>query len=194
MGGGNVTAEDDLIRRAVQGDEEAFDALVKPYQARAYRTACLITRNPDTAADALQEALLRAYRALPNIQPGHPFYPWFARIVVNEALRQAKRQHTYLSLPPLLMKREQTPEDLIQTREDRELLWWAIQHLTPAHRAVIVLRYYEELSEAEMAKILDVPSGTVKSRLHHARAALERVLRRGRPLHQRVHPMSLGGE
>lgn len=189
-----MTEEEDLLRRAAQGDGEAFDALVKPHQVRAYRTACLITRDPDSAADALQNALLRAYRALPNFQAGHPFYPWFARIVVNEALRQAKRQSLYLSLPHLLMKPEQSPEELVQTSEDRDQLLWAIQHLTPAHRAVIVLRYYEDLSEAEMANVLDIPAGTVKSRLHHARMALERLLRARRPSRHSVNPISFGGE
>ncbi len=189
-----MPVDEDLIRRAGQGDGEAFDALVKPHQVRAYRTACLITRDPHSAADALQEALLRAYRALPNFEAGHAFYPWFARIVVNEALRQAKRQSLFRSLPDLLMTREPTPEELIQTSEDRERLQRAIQHLTPAHRAVIVLRYYEDLSEAEMAEVLGVPPGTVKSRLHHARAALERLLRSGRRFSHMVDAVSLGGE
>lgn len=89
-----------LIQRAARGDPEAFDALLAPHLTRAYRTAYLITHDAEAAADALQEALLRAFRSLANVREGHPFYPWFARIVVNEALKQGGRR-SRASLPPL---------------------------------------------------------------------------------------------
>lgn len=176
-----MTDEERLIKEACTGRPEAFDALVTPHLPRIYRLAFLITRHAETAADAVQEALLRSYRSLRNLRPGHAFSPWLVRIVVNEAVKQARRGHRWLlaltgSKPdPSSLE---TPELLAQAREEQIELWGAVQRLSPAHRAVIVLRYYEEMSEAEMAVALDIPPGTVKSRLFHARAALEKLLKR----------------
>lgn len=163
------------------GDARAsFDEIVSPFLARAYRTAYLVTRNADAAADALQEALIRAYRSLDNLRAGAPFYPWFARIVINEAIKQAKAYQRWHPVPePAIVADHATPEEALLADEQRERLWQAIQQLSPAHRAVIVLRYYEEMSEAEMATVLDISPGTVKSRLYHAREALQRHLKVG---------------
>lgn len=168
-----------LLQRARQGETRAFDELFEPYLPRAYRTAYLITHNPESAADSLQEALLRAHRALHKVQPDRPFYPWFARIVTNEAIKQAQRQGKVVSLPlpEMLVAPAVTPEIAVVDHEERERLWQLIQQLSPNHRAVVVLRYYEDLSEAEIAATLGVSPGTVKSRLHYARAALSRRLR-----------------
>ncbi|HWI52046.1 MAG TPA: sigma-70 family RNA polymerase sigma factor [Symbiobacteriaceae bacterium] len=164
-----------LVRRVLQGDREAFDQLVGPHLPRAYRTACGITHQTEAAADALQEALIRAYRALGNLRAGSPFYPWFIRIVVREALKQAPRTVAF----PLIATWDPTnPESTLLDREEREQVWAAMQDLSADHRAVVVLRYYEDLSEAEMADVLGISPGTVKSRLHHARQNLERRLRR----------------
>lgn len=167
-----------LVQEALAGQSEAFDQLLAPYLPRAYRTACGITRHPETAADALQEALLRVYRALRNLRSGAPFYPWFIRIVVNEALKQAGRRAPSLTAAPEVAP---SVEAHVLGLEERAALWDSIQALSPAHRAVIILRYYEELSEAEMAEVLDVSPGTVKSRLFHARKLLARRLEGARP-------------
>jgi RNA polymerase sigma-70 factor, ECF subfamily len=164
-----------LVRRVLQGEREAFDLLVAPHLTRAYRTACGITHDADAAADALQEALIRAYRALGNLRDGTAFYPWFIRIVVREALKQAPRPTTLPFVPTVSMT---TPEGALLDREEREQIWSTLQSLSPDHRAVVVLRYYEDLSEAEMAEVLGISPGTVKSRLHYARQNLERRLRR----------------
>lgn len=189
-----------LVRRACTGDRGAFDALLAPYMLRVYRLACLITHDPDSAGDAVQEALLRAYRALGNVRPGGAFYPWLARIVVNEAIKQARRRVKAVPLPadaaPPEGVVEESPEAILQTREEHRRIWGAIQRLSPAHRAAVVLRYYEELSEAEMAAVLDIPPGTVKSRLYHARAALEEMLGAPDPASPRpgLRPALHGGE
>lgn len=164
-----------LVRRVLQGDREAFDLLVAPHLTRAYRTACGITHDADAAADALQEALIRAYRALGNLRDGSPFYPWFIRILVREALKQSPRPTTLPFVPTITPA---TPEGALLAREEREQIWSTLQSLSPDHRAVVVLRYYEDLSEAEMAEVLGISPGTVKSRLHYARQNLERRLTR----------------
>jgi RNA polymerase sigma-70 factor (ECF subfamily) len=152
-----------------------FAALVEPCITRAYRLAYGIIHDRQAAEDAVQEALVRAYRSLENLQEGRPFWPWFFRIVVNEALKQAKRSRRPAAPldPP---GTADSPEHALLDREERQRVWKAIHRLPPAQRAVILLRYYEELSEAEMAEVLGARPGTVKSRLHYARLALERQL------------------
>lgn len=194
--------ETDLIRKAAAGDREAFDELLLPHTQRAYRTACLITHNPDLAADAVQDALLRAYRALGNLRPGSTFSPWFCRIVVHEAIKQCNRQRRirYFTLdsPPemwpdfLVAPAGETPEAALQVQEERRRLWQAVAALPPAHRAVIVLRYFNQYSEPEVADLLGIPLGTVKSRSFHARAALERVLQ-DPGARSPLHPVTEGG-
>lgn len=166
--------DDNLLGRATTGDDDAFDLLVAPHLPRCYRVACMITRNPDDASDVLQEALFRAYRYLGNLTPGRPFYPWFAKIVVNEAVKlgqRSSRRSTFIPLPEVAVT--ETPEGIVLAHEEQEQLWAAIQALPPDHRAVVVLRYYGGMSEQEMAEALNVSPGTIKSRLHRARASLE---------------------
>jgi RNA polymerase sigma-70 factor, ECF subfamily len=170
-----VTDEEQRWLHAARRREAgAFDRLVEPYIPRAYRLACGITHDREAAADAVQEALLRAYRSLGNLRGESPFWPWFFRIVVNEALKQARSG----AKKPMDLPDSATPsvEQAVLDQEERNRIWQAIHQLPPAQRAVILLRYYEDLSEAEMAQVLDVSPGTVKSRLHYARQALERHL------------------
>ncbi len=167
-----------LITNARNGDALSFDLLLEPYTQRAYRVAYLITHDPDSAADALQEALIRAHRSLRNLRDGHPFYPWFARIVTNEAIKQAKRPAPSLPLPEWTPSAD-SPERTVLDHEEREHLWRLIQSLSPAHRTVIVLRYYDDMSESEIAQVLGISPGTVKSRLHYAKNALGKHLRKG---------------
>lgn len=171
-----MTDQAELIARVRRGDSQAFNSLVQPHLPRAYRTAYLITHDPHSASDALQEGLWRAYRSIGNLRPGTPFYPWFARVVVNEALKQAAqlRRIAYAPIPDL--PEFETPESALLDQEEREHLWQAVQQLSPDHRAVIVLRYYEEMIEADMAIALGVSPGTVKSRLNRARQALQQAL------------------
>lgn len=166
----------DTLRRASNGDDDAFNSLVEPHLPRCYRVAHMITRNPDDASDALQEALYRVYRSLKNLTPGRPFYPWFAKIVANEALKVGKRSSRQVVPIPLPeVETGETPEETVLAREEQKRLWRAIQALSPDQMAVIVLRYYGGMSEQEMTEALNVSPGTVKSRLHRARAALEKL-------------------
>lgn len=201
-----MSHEERLVRQACEGDPGAFDLLVAPYMPRFYRLAYLITRDPDSAADAVQEALLRAYRSLRSLRGEAAFRPWFTRILVNEASKQGQRWRRLLLLfTGELSDRAQalgmaglpeSPEAILEAREERQGLWQAVQQLSTAHRTALVLRYWEELSEAEMAAVLEIPPGTVKSRLYHARAALEQVLsREGRGSRAaRLKPAMRGGE
>lgn len=158
-----------------------FQAQVEPHLPAAYRTAALILLDRDLARDAVQEALLRAYRSRDRLRPGAPVWPWLHRLVVNEALRLAGRQRRQpLLLPewPDFPGGAPGPETALLARETRDRIWQALAQLSEAHRTVLVLRYYQELTELEMADLLGVSPGTVKSRLHYARRLLEERLSR----------------
>ncbi|HLN64771.1 MAG TPA: sigma-70 family RNA polymerase sigma factor [Symbiobacteriaceae bacterium] len=160
------------LAAAQAGDQDAFRALVEPYLPGAYRTTLLILLDRELARDAVQEALVRAYASLGHFRTDAPFRPWFSRIVVNEARRlwrRERRQPTLLEeLPDLTSPGEDSPEALLPAQESRESLWQALAELDDLHRTVLVLRYYQGLSESEMAEVLETRPGTVKSRLHNA--------------------------
>ncbi len=162
-------------------NDDAFRQLVEPHLAKAYRIACLILLDRELARDAVQEALIRAYRSWPRFRPGESAGPWLNRIVVNEARRmlgRSRRQPALLGeVPSLVGPVEDSPEYAALAREEREQLWRAIAGLGELQRTVLVLRYYQQMSEDEMAAVLDVSPGTVKSRLHNARKQLEQRLR-----------------
>ncbi|WP_374713669.1 RNA polymerase sigma factor [Symbiobacterium terraclitae] len=182
-----------LVQQVKAGAEGAFDRLVGPHLARAYRTACLITQQEELARDALQEALVRAYLSLGRFRPGSPFYAWFVRIVVNEAIRQSRRGRREPALPLPEPVDPSGPEARLLALEERRELWAAIGELSADHRTVIVLRYFEEFSEAEMAAVLGVSPGTVKSRLNRARRALEQRLSRTQSPQPAIAPLGAQG-
>ncbi|MBN8634383.1 MAG: sigma-70 family RNA polymerase sigma factor [Anaerolineae bacterium] len=168
------------ILRLKFGDIGGLDALVARYQVRALRTAFLITQDAALAQDVVQDAFLSAYRAIHGFQLGRPFAPWFMRIVVNGAIQTARRGQHYTALDTdedddldlsagiSAVSLEQT----VEAAQTEAAIWAALADLTPERRAVIVLRYYLELSENEMAAHLAIPVGTVKSRLHAAKRQL----------------------
>lgn len=166
-----------VLHAARAGDEAAFRRLVEPCLPLAYRTALLIVLDRDLARDAVQEALLRTFRSLRSVRSEAEFPPWFRRVVVNEARRMAgrvRRQPVPVdSLPEMAAPPADSPEAQVLAQEDRQRLWHALATLDDLHRTVLVLRYYQELSEAELADALGIPPGTVKSRLHHARRLLQ---------------------
>ena len=175
-----------LIERARHGDHEAYAALVRSHQDVVFRTAYLITRSAADAEDVTQEAFIKAYRALSGFREGAPFRPWILRIAANEARNRrraiGRRLEVSADAPVerdggLVAAREPadpdaTPEELALAGERREVLLAALGRLDEDDRLVIAYRYFFDLSEAEMAEALDVPRGTVKSRLSRAMARL----------------------
>ncbi len=177
-------ATDPLLEAARSGDPERFRELVEPHLAQAYRVAILILLDRELARDAVQEALIRAHRGLRAVRHDTCFGAWFRRIVVNEARRQARRQWRQPApleaLPEVEAAAEESPEARLLAREDRERVWTALAALGEAHRTVLILRYYQGLSDSELAEALAIPVGTVKSRLHKARLFLQRQLLTGK--------------
>jgi RNA polymerase sigma-70 factor, ECF subfamily len=181
---GEPTTEDSkLVERARDGDTGAFEDLVTRYRDLAFRAAWLITRSAADAEDATQEAFVKAYYALPRFRREAPFRPWLLRIVTNEARnrgRSARRREALgLRVAAEPSHQSPSPETEALAREDREELVAAIERLREPDRLVIAYRYFFDLSEAEMADVMAVRPGTVKSRLARAMGRLRAELAGG---------------
>jgi RNA polymerase sigma-70 factor (ECF subfamily) len=167
----------ELARRAQGGDVSAFETLAASSHARLYRVAQGVLRDPDLADDAVQRALVQLWRKLPQLRdPGH-FERWSYRIVVNACYDEAKRSQRWRMDVPLDGAHEPATTAELHRVEDIDELERGFRRLSLEHRAVIVLRYLFDLPTDQIAEALDVPSGTVSSRLHRAmselRAAIE---------------------
>lgn len=175
-----VLNDQQAIARLKRGDINGLSALITRYQVRAIRTAYLITQDAALAEDVVQDAFVNAYHAIRSFDARRPFSPWFMRAVVNGAIKAVRRTNVQLSLDEddgndntdsISYLADPTPEPdyLIETLETEEIVWKALGMLSAEHRAIIVLRFYLDMNETEMAEQLNVPVGTVKSRLHSAK-------------------------
>lgn len=173
--------EDALLARARTGDREAFAALAAAHREAVYRAAWWILKEQEDALDATQEALLRAFRHLAKFDGRSSFRTWARRIATNVALdRQARRKRDRADALPeedLVGDRRATAvgEDL-EREEQRQLVRDAIETLPPAQKAAVVLRDVEGLTYEEISSTLNIPKGTVMSRLFYGRATLKKKL------------------
>ncbi|MCL1820366.1 MAG: sigma-70 family RNA polymerase sigma factor [Oscillospiraceae bacterium] len=178
---------DELVKRAKDGDNDAFEQLVKDNQRGVYTLALRYIGNHDDALDISQEAFLRAYRGLKFFQGDSSFSTWLYRLTVNASidyLRKAKRRRAIpfsaLGEPDQVIGIPDTKDSPEQTAELSELknaLNEALQMLKYEHRTVFILRCVHELSYTEIAEILNIEEGTVKSRLSRARDRLKEILK-----------------
>jgi RNA polymerase sigma-70 factor (ECF subfamily) len=161
-----------IVERARRGDHDAFAVLVDLSLARLDAAARLILRDPELARDAVQEALIRAWRDLPGLRDPDRFEAWLRRLTVHACLdlvRRRRRRPIEVALTPIASP--STP-DVSSRLADRELIDGALGRLDPGHRAVVAMVYLLDMPQAEVASALGVPLGTVKSRLHNALAAM----------------------
>jgi len=173
-----------LVLRCQCGDRLAVEALILRYQNYVYRLCFLVMRNEQDAEDMTQETFIRAFRALPRfeVREGKNFEGWLYRIAVN-ACRSRMRRKWYQVLPwpepaPVLVgEPEEQPDRVLIQGETRQEMLTAIDSLGEKHRLVVILRYYAGLSNEEIAEVLSIPSGTVRSRLHVVRKRLKNVLK-----------------
>lgn len=176
--------EQGLVERARGGDHDAFSQLAVGSVDRLHSIALLMLRDPGGAQDAVQEALVRAWRSLPSLRDADRFDAWLRRLLVHacydEIRRRGRRPETELR-----EWHDRPSADQTAAHADRDALARGFVRLTAEQRAVVVLRFYQDLSLAEVAADLGIPVGTVKSRLHHAmavlRGALEADARTGAP-------------
>ncbi len=182
-----MSEEQNLITRAQQGDVQAYESLVRQYEQVAFRAAYLITHDPDEAADAAQEGFLRAYRALHSFQLDQPFRPWLLRIVTNQALNRIRSVQRQMRVTQRLRQEimakqnDSTPEQVALEREQSQRLLQAVRQLDAHEQTLIALRYFLQLPEREVALTLNVPLGTVKSRVYRTLAHLREIITRDFP-------------
>jgi RNA polymerase sigma-70 factor (ECF subfamily) len=178
---GRPLDEPALIARARRGDVAAYEELVRAFQDIAHRAAWLVG-GADDAEDAVQEAFVKAYHALSRFREGSPFRPWLLRIVTNEARnrRRSAGRRADLAIRAIEDRPADdaapSPEEAVLAHERRTALAAAIERLREEDRLVVTCRYLLQLSEAETATTLDIPAGTVKSRLSRALAQLRVLL------------------
>lgn len=163
----------DLAKR---GDEAAFDALARLVGDRCMAIASWILRDTDLAEDAVQAALVRAWRDLRMLRDSDRFEPWLHRILTNECYAEARRRRRWSANIHLLPSLHGAAEDGVLTVDDRDQLDRAFRRLTIEQRAVLVFHHYVGLPLPDVAARLGIPLGTAKSRLHHATAALRASL------------------
>jgi RNA polymerase sigma-70 factor (ECF subfamily) len=176
-------ADDELIRRARQGDLEAYGVLVQRYQDAVVRRARAILRDPVAAEDAAQETFVRAYTYLASFDGQHKLYTWLARIVTNVCLSQLSARdwqvlplESALQLPSESL-REDDPELAALTNERSQELYAAVAGLPARYRDVIVLRYWHDLAYEEIARLTEQSLGAVKTQLRRGRLLLAASLR-----------------
>lgn len=177
-----MVEEPDLIVRAKHGDVQAYEALVQQHETLAFRAAYLITRDEHDAADVAQDAFVRAYHALGTFRADAPFRPWLLRIVTNLALNRLQANRRRLNMTERYTRQaiietgQLSIDGLVIQRDQRQRLLQAVGQLSPDQQALISLRYFLELPEAEVAATLKIPLGTVKSRLHRTLARLREII------------------
>jgi RNA polymerase sigma-70 factor (ECF subfamily) len=162
------------VRGAQAGSASDLEALFRAHWPRAYRAAYLVVHDAAGAEDVAQEAFLAAVRALDRFDAGRPFGPWLHRIVVNRAIDWARARALRREVAAdeaVAATAAPNPGD-VAARPSADVLA-ALASLTPDHRAVIVLRFLLEYSPGEIARILDLPRGTVNSRLRRGLDALQ---------------------
>ena len=165
----------DLVEAAARGDHDAFEVLATGAGDRLYALARLILRSSDLAEDAVQEALVRAWRQLPSLRDPDRFDAWLHRLLVNACADQGRQLRRWsLQLRPLSL--EPSIGDDTGSVADRDQLERGFSRLKPDQRAVIVLHYYSGFSTAEIARILGIPEGTARSRLHYSTEAMRAAL------------------
>lgn len=179
------------ISRLKQGDPGGLETLVRDYQVRAVYTAYMILFDRSLAEEIAQTSFVRVAENIQSFDEKRPFAPWFLRIVVNEALRVSRQQRqtvsldenpdeTSLTVARWLLDPQPHPEKLVELAETRQVLLNALRGLTAEQRAVVVMRYYLEMSESDMSAKLERPISTIKWRLHTARERLKTLLRASR--------------
>jgi RNA polymerase sigma-70 factor, ECF subfamily len=157
-----------LVERAMRGDREAFGMLVNQTSDRLYSIATRILRDADLAEDALQGALITAWRELPRLRDPDRFEAWARRLLVHACYAEARRRRTWAGNVRVLPVDGPAGADELLSVADRDALDRAFKRLTVEQRAVFVMHHHIGLSLVEVAETLGIPAGTARSRLHYA--------------------------
>jgi len=175
--GASTQDDTELVRRIQCGDMDAFEALFYKYQSAIYRTAMAITHDAGAAEEVLQDCFYKTYLNIIKITGEGSLSPWLHRVAVNLSCNALKKRRVWLE--PLENVAEHffadpnhSPENVAERTELQGTMREVINTLSLKHRIVVILHYLQDFSLPEIAYILDLPVGTIKSRLHHARKEL----------------------
>ena len=188
-----IDVDQQLIERVQKGDKQAFDMLVVKYQSRVMSIVSRLVRDHHEAQDIVQEAFIKAYRALPRFRGDSAFYTWLYRIAVNTAknhlVSKGRRpaiegveleEAEVVGIPSL--QDDESPERQLLRDELEQVIYGAINKLPDDLKTAITLREFEGLSYEDISKVMDCPVGTVRSRIFRAREAIDKqitILRAG---------------
>ena len=162
----------DLVEAARRGDREAYADLIRPRGDRLFALAQRILRDVDRTEDAVQDALVIAWRDLPGLRDADRFDAWLYRLVVRSCVREAVRMRRVVTNLRMLPLDLPAPTDDFLSFADRDQLERGFRRLDPQQRAILALRHYAGYEPVEIAEILGIPAGTARSRLHHAHRAM----------------------
>ena len=166
----------DLVELAQRGDREAFGSLAQSRADRLFAIAQRILRDVDRAEDAMQQALVIAWRELPRLRDPDRFDAWLTRLLVHACYAEARRRREWTANVRVLPIDGPAGADAIQGVADRDQLERGFRRLPPEQRALLVLHHYLGLPLTEVAETLGIPTGTVRSRLHYAHRAMRAAL------------------
>ena len=193
-----------ILARARRGELDAFEELVRQYEKRVYAVALRSSGSPEDAADITQEVFLRAWRSIESFRGDSGFSTWLFRITMNLCVDHARHKNAQPQTQPLVVGEEDaerpisdtapTPEEHLENSELGRELAAALDEVSEEHRRIVLLRDVSGLSYTEIAEVLEISEGTVKSRLSRARIALRTILlRRGNLLPSAASNHTKGG-
>jgi RNA polymerase sigma-70 factor (ECF subfamily) len=178
-----LASDQDLVVQLQQGKLESLDILYDRYRHMVFYTALAITGDPEAAADLLQDVFLRLHRYADRIKTECSLKPWLYRVAANLSCTWIRRRHRWLDVLQVMAGRlkheieyHETPQQRVERNEEWNEVRQALLTISPEKRVVVVMYYLNDLSVAEIAEVLELPKGTVKSRLHYGRQALKKAL------------------
>jgi len=180
-----VQVERELLLRCRAGDTEAYEPIVRAYEGRLFGLALSLVRNAEDARDLVQDSFVRAFRSLDLYDPERPFVAWLMSVCRNLCIDFLRRRRYQRSLdgdeeenPPQITDPGAVTDQATLAAESRDLIRTALDRLDDDHREVIILKDIQELEYGEIAQILNIPQGTVASRVYYARRSLRAELER----------------
>ncbi len=191
----NNLTDEQVFARYIEGESSAFDELVERYYKQIYRFLVRFTGRPHLAEDLIQDVFMKLYRSASTFDPSKKFRPWLYSIAANrarDALRSAGRsekqiviqssgQEEHVSLEHLIPGSPSSPDTEMIARETTEKVQKALQEMPEGLREILILAYYDQMPYKDIADSLEIPLGTVKSRLHKAVATFGQIWKRYEP-------------
>jgi len=166
----------EAVAACLQGNTQMYRHIVDRYKERAYYLALMYTKNREDALDLSQEAFYRAYRALKDFDASRPFYSWFYRILKNLCINFVNHRKRLVRLDDTFQYEASNPEDhpeeIFERNERAEMVWKGLNELNEKDREIIIMKDFNDFSYQEIAEALNIPIGSVMSRLYYARKRL----------------------